>query len=75
MLTVEPRYITGSKGKKISVVLPIEDFNAIMEELEELEDLKLYDEAKKEDSGERILFSEYVKNRKEKNDLLYCCIF
>ncbi|MBK8888063.1 MAG: hypothetical protein IPN46_16595, partial [Saprospiraceae bacterium] len=46
MLTVEPRYITDSKGKKISVVLPIEDFNAIMEELEELEDLKLYDEAK-----------------------------
>lgn len=75
MLTVEPSYITDSKGKKISVVLPIEDFNAIMEELEELEDLKLYDEAKKEDTGERILFSEYVKNRKEKNDLLYCCIF
>ena len=67
MLTVEQSYITDSKGKKISVVLPIEDFNAIMEELEELEDLKLYDEAKKEDTGERILFSEYVKNRKEKN--------
>ena len=67
MLTVEPRYITDSKGKKIYVVLPIEDFNAIMEELVELEDLKLYDEAKKEDTGERILFSEYVKNRKEKN--------
>ena len=47
MLTVEPRYITDSKGKKISVVLPVEDFNAIMEELEELEDIKLYDEAKK----------------------------
>ena len=47
MLTVEPRYITDSKGKKISVVLPIEDFNAIMEELEELEDIKLYDEAKR----------------------------
>lgn len=45
-----------------------------MEELEELEDLKLYNEAKKEDTGERILFSEYVKNRKEKNALLYCCI-
>lgn len=47
MLTVEPRYITDSKGKKISVVLPIEDFNAIMEELEELEDITLYDEAKR----------------------------
>ncbi|MGY6560682.1 MAG: hypothetical protein ACXITV_01105 [Luteibaculaceae bacterium] len=47
MLTVHPQYITDSKGKKISVVLPIKDFRAIMEELEELEDIKLYDEAKK----------------------------
>lgn len=67
MLTVHPQYITDEAGKKISVVLPMKDFKAIMEELEELEDIKLYDEAKKEDTGERILFSEYIKNRKEKN--------
>ncbi len=47
MLTVHPQYITDSAGKKISVVLPMKDFRAIMEELEELEDIKLYDEAKK----------------------------
>jgi hypothetical protein len=28
-------------------VLPIKDFKAIMEELEELEDIRLYDDAKK----------------------------
>jgi PHD/YefM family antitoxin component YafN of YafNO toxin-antitoxin module len=67
MLTVNPQYITDNKGNKISVVLPIKDFKAIMEELEELEDIKLYDEAKKEDNSERILFSEYLKNRKAKN--------
>jgi len=67
MLTVNPQYITDNKGKKISVVLPMKDFKAIMEELEELEEIKLYDEAKKEDNGERILFSEYLKNRKAKN--------
>lgn len=67
MLTVTPHYITDNTGKKISVVLPMKDFKAIMEELEELEDIKLYDEAKKEDTGERILFSEYLKNRKAKN--------
>ncbi len=49
MLTVHPQYITDNNGKKISVVLPIKDFNAIMEELDELEDIKLYDEAKKSD--------------------------
>ena len=49
MLTLNPHYITDNTGKKISVVLPIKDFKAIMEELEELEDIKLYDEAKKSD--------------------------
>lgn len=47
MLTINPQFITDNTGKKISVVLPLKDFNAIMEELEELEDIKLYDEAKK----------------------------
>jgi PHD/YefM family antitoxin component YafN of YafNO toxin-antitoxin module len=47
MIKVHPQYITDNTGKKISVVLPMKDFKAIMEELEELEDIKLYDEAKK----------------------------
>jgi hypothetical protein len=38
-----------------------------MEELEELENIRLYDEGKKEDTGECILFSDYVKNRKSGN--------
>jgi hypothetical protein len=45
----------------------MKDFKAIMEELEDIEDVNLYDEAKKEDNGERILFSDYLKNRKSKN--------
>jgi len=40
-----PQYITDNKGKKLSVVLPIKDYVKIMEELEELEDIRLYDEA------------------------------
>jgi len=47
MLTLKPQYITDNAGKKISVVLPMKDFKAIIVELEELEDIKLYDEAKK----------------------------
>ncbi|MFN3664527.1 MAG: hypothetical protein ACK4S0_00125 [Sediminibacterium sp.] len=31
----------------------------------ELEDIRLYDEAKKEDNGERILFSDYLRKRKK----------
>ena len=32
----------------------------------ELEDIRLYDEAKKEDNGERMLFSDYLRKRKKK---------
>ncbi len=67
MLTLNPQFITDKTGKKISVVLPIKDYKAMMKELEELEDIMLYDEAKKEDTGDRILFSDYLKSRKEKN--------
>lgn len=49
MLTVHPQYITDKTGKKISVVLPMEEFKNMIEELEELEDIRLYDEAKTAD--------------------------
>jgi len=41
------QYITDDSGKKISVIIPIKDFKAILEDLEEFEDIKLYDKAKK----------------------------
>ncbi|PZX50729.1 hypothetical protein LV84_03921 [Algoriphagus ratkowskyi] len=47
MLTIDPKFITDRSGKKISVVLPIKDFEAMMEQLEDLEDIRLYDEGKK----------------------------
>ena len=46
MLTVHPQYITDNAGRKISVVLPMKEFKTIMDELDELEDIRLYDEAK-----------------------------
>ena len=67
MLTVHPQYIKDTNGNKSLVILPAKEFDTIMEELEDLEDVRLYDEAKKNDTGERILFSDYLKNRKKKN--------
>ena len=46
MFTVHPQYITDSTGKKISVVLPVKEFKNIMEVLEDMDDIRLYDEAK-----------------------------
>ena len=67
MLTIHPQYIKDSNGEKSLVVLPAKEFESLMDEREELEDIRLYDEAKKEDTGERILFSDYLKNRKQEN--------
>lgn len=67
MITVHPQYIKDANGEKSMVILPAAEFDSIMEELEELEDIRLYDESKKEDNSERVLLAEYLKNRKSKN--------
>lgn len=66
MTANHPQFITDLKGKKISAIIPIKEYNRIIEELEDAQDINLYDEAKKEDTGERISFEDYIKNRKEK---------
>lgn len=43
---MNPQYITDMDGKKLSVILPMEDYLQLMEALEDLEDIRLYDEAK-----------------------------
>jgi hypothetical protein len=63
MLTIHPQYITHTEGRKM-VVLPENEFTTIMEELEELDDVHLYDEAKKDDDGVRVPFAEYLKKRR-----------
>ncbi len=41
MTSLRPQYITDESGKKLSVVLYIEEYEALLEELEELEDIRL----------------------------------
>ena len=60
MLTVHPQYIKDTAGKNL-VILPQNEFDDLMEELEELEDIRLYDEAKKNDTGERISMEDAFK--------------
>ena len=67
MLTVSPEYITDKMGKKKSVVLSLKEFKNILKQLEELEDIHLYDQAKKNDDGVRIPFEAYLKSRKKRN--------
>lgn len=62
----EPQYITDKKGKKLSVVLSLTQYKKMLEELEELEDIRLYDavKARKEKS---IPFTQYIQRRQKKH--------
>lgn len=46
MIAIHPQYITDNSGKKISVILSIKNFKSIMDKLDELEDIRLYDSSK-----------------------------
>jgi hypothetical protein len=43
-------YITDESGNKIAVVLPIAEYEALLEEIEMNEDIRAYKQAKSEDS-------------------------
>jgi hypothetical protein len=40
------QFITDNNGNKLGVFLPMKDYNKMIEELDDLEDVKLYDKAK-----------------------------
>jgi hypothetical protein len=46
MKTKEKRYITNAKGKKVGVILDMEDYKKLLEDMEELESIRAYDAAK-----------------------------
>lgn len=61
------QYLTNEKGEKIAVVISIEEYEKILEELEDLDDIRAYDEAKA--SGETGIpleqaLAEIRRNRK-----------
>jgi hypothetical protein len=53
------RYVVDEKGNRISVLLDLEDYRKLLEELEELESIRAYDVAKS-CGDEIILFEQAV---------------
>ncbi|MEI7980789.1 MAG: hypothetical protein WCI71_03990 [Bacteroidota bacterium] len=41
-----PQFISDENGNKTAIVIPLREYNHMMEELEEFHDIKLYDEVK-----------------------------
>jgi hypothetical protein len=63
---LHPQYITNAQGKRVSVVLPLQEWQRVLEKLEELEDIRLYDEVKARNEP-TISLAEYRKKRQQRN--------
>ena len=42
------RYITDEDGKRLEVIMPVEEYERLVEALEDLNDVRIYDEAQAE---------------------------
>ena len=61
MIPVKEQYIIDENGQRVSVVLEIGAYQKLLEELEELESIRAYDQAKSRDD-ETIPFEQAVKD-------------
>ncbi len=44
---MKTQFITDNDGNKLAVILPIKEYDKILNDLEELKDIHLYDKSKK----------------------------
>ncbi len=69
MGTVKQQFIEDNQGQRIAVLLPIDAYNNMLEQLEEMDEIKAYDAAKASDD-EVIPFDQAIKEIEAKrNDL------
>lgn len=59
-MTLKPQFITDSGGKKKAVILSMKEYEHLLEQLEDAEDVRLYDEAMR-DNTPPIPFEDYLK--------------
>lgn len=52
---MKPQFITDEKGNRTAVILSMPDFEKLMDELDEVDAVRLYDEAKAENLSFRPL--------------------
>lgn len=60
MIQLHPRFIVDEEENRESVVLPLSEWASVLEELEELDDIRSYDVAKSS-SPEAIPFDQAVR--------------
>ena len=65
-MTLNKQVLKDKEGNEIGVFLPMDDYEKIIDQLEELEDIKAYDDAV-ESQEETIPLREAIKERKQQD--------
>ncbi len=69
MGTLRQQFIEDKQGNRIAVLMPIDQYNKLLDQLEDVSDIRAFDAAKAE-KEEIIPFDQAVKEiEKERNDL------
>ena len=63
-MVVHPKYVVDEHEKRQAVLLPYEEWEKIIEEIEELDSIRAYDEAKSH-SSEPVSFNKAVREIRE----------
>lgn len=66
MLALHPKYITDVDGKRTAVVLSLEEYENILSALEDMDDVRLYDEAKSKDEPSYSVEEAFEKIEKQR---------
>ena len=67
MVTVHPEYVVDEKQHRKAILLPVAEWERIVEELEELDDIRAFDQAKS-GSQEAVSFEQAVREIQEGYD-------
>jgi PHD/YefM family antitoxin component YafN of YafNO toxin-antitoxin module len=61
---VSTRYVVDENGKRVEVIMSVEEYERLIEALEDLEDVRIYDEAKAEieREGSKVVPWEQVRD-------------
>jgi PHD/YefM family antitoxin component YafN of YafNO toxin-antitoxin module len=60
MITLHPEYVVDEQQHRKAVLLPVEEWEQIMSDLDDLDDIRAYDAAR-EQSGDKLLFEQAVR--------------
>jgi hypothetical protein len=67
MVALHPEFVVNQKAQKKAVLLPIAEWRRLMEDIEELEDIRAYDKAKADPKDAAVPFEKAVREIKSRS--------